>query len=216
MKLNADLGEHEPLARTRALMRLIDMANIACGVHAGSHATMERCVKLALEHGVEIGAHPGLAEKFGRGAAKISPKELEGLIVGQVSELAAIAGARMRHVKLHGALYHAVEQSAVLAKRYVETVRGNFSRCRIVALAGGRVGACCAKSGVKFLPEAFAERGYLDDGTLVPRGKPGDLITSPANVAMRIRALVETGSMAAVSGRMVRIAAATICVHSDT
>jgi UPF0271 protein len=216
MKLNADLGESEPAARTRALMRLIDMANIACGVHAGSPAIMERCVKLALEHRVEIGAHPGLSEKFGRGVAEISPSELERLIVGQVSALAAIAGAKLRHIKLHGALYHAVENSAPLARRYVDTVQKNFPRCAIVTLAGGRVATRCAKLGAKFLPEAFAERGYLDDGTLVPRGKPGDVIADPRIVAMRVRELLETGSVTAISGHAVSIGAATICVHSDT
>ena len=81
-------------------------------VHAGSPAIMERCVKLAIDHRVGIGAHPGLAENFGRGAAEISPSALETLVIGQAGALEAIAGARMRHIKLHGALYHAVEKSA--------------------------------------------------------------------------------------------------------
>jgi UPF0271 protein len=216
MKLNADLGEHEPSARTRALMRLIDIANIACGGHAGSRTTMERCVKLAIEHGVEIGAHPGLGEAFGRGDAAVSPAQLEALVVEQVSVLAEIAGARLRHIKLHGALYHAVEKTAPLARRYVDAVRANFPKCGIVTLAGGRVAARCAKLGVLFLPEAFAERGYLDDGTLVPRGQAGDVITSPRIVAERVRELLETGGLRSVSGRAVSVDAKTLCVHSDT
>jgi UPF0271 protein len=215
MKLNADLGENESPARTRALMRLIDIANIACGIHAGSVATMERCVKLAIENDVAIGAHPGLAGEFGRGVAEIAPPALEKLIVEQVSTLVAIAGGKMRHIKLHGALYHTVEKSTPLARRYVDVVRDNFPRCGIIAFAGGRVAARCGKLGVKFLPEAFAERAYLDDGTLVPRGEPGDVITSPRIVAERVRAIIEGRGVIASSGRMTQIAAKTICVHSD-
>jgi UPF0271 protein len=215
MKLNADLGEHEPPARTRALMRLIDLANIACGVHAGSPVTMERCVKLAIDHGVQVGAHPGVAGNFGRGAVEISAAELEEAIVAQASALKAIAGARMRHIKLHGSLYHAVEKSASLARRYVETVRTHFPCCAIVAFAGGRVIECCGELGVECLGEAFAERGYLDDGMLVPRGQAGDVITSPAAVAARTCELLREGCVTAVSGLSVHVGAGTICVHSD-
>jgi UPF0271 protein len=203
MKLNADLGENEPPARTRALMELIDFANIACGGHAGTPATMEFCVKLALEHGDAIGAHPGLAADFGRGVAKLSPGELETLIVEQMDSLMLVAarhGAVLHHIKLHGALYHATEHSHELALHYVETVRRKFPEQKIVALADGNVIALCRELGVEALSEAFAERGYRADGSLIPRGEPGDLITNPREVAARIPSL--RGD--------------TICVHSDT
>lgn len=216
MLLNADLGEGEPEDRTAELMRVIDLANIACGGHAGNAETMERAVRLAIEHGVKIGAHPGLVDGFGRGAAKISPAGLERLIVEQVGALMEIACGDVRHIKLHGALYHAVETSAELARCYVEVVQRNFPQCAIVTLAGGCVAARCERAGANFLPEAFADRGYLDNGSLVPRGEPGAVIESPSLVAERLRSLLEDGEIESVSGHAVPMNARTVCVHSDT
>jgi UPF0271 protein len=200
MRLNADLGEHEPASRTRALMGLVDMANIACGGHAGSIVTMTRAVRLALAGGVKIGAHPGMAADFGRGEAEISPAELAMLVLQQTAALASIVareGARLHHIKLHGALYHATEKSPTLARAYIQTVEEFFPKLKIVALAGG----CVAKlAGSRAMAEVFAERGYRSDGTLVPRGEPGALISNPREVMERLSAL--RGD--------------TICVHADS
>ncbi len=195
MKLNADLGEHESPARTRALLRLVDLANIACGGHAGDAATMRRTVALARENGVAIGAHPGLAADFGRGAADVTPAALERLVVAQAGALAALAP--LHHIKLHGALYHATERSLPLARRYVAAVRRIFPGVKIVALAGGRVIALAGEDG---LAEVFADRGYRADGSLIPRGEPGDVITRPREIVARLPTL---------RGQ-------TICVHADT
>jgi len=203
MNLNADLGEGEPPARTRALLRLVDLANIACGGHAGTAASMYLAIERAGEEGVKVGAHPGLAEDFGRGSGEVTSEALALLLVQQVGGFAAMcraAGARLHHVKLHGALYHAVEASPELAQVYVETIRGIFPRTAIVALAGGRVVAAAKAAGVRGLAEVFAERGYRADGSLVPRGEAGDLITDPRAVARRIPSL--RGD--------------TICVHADS
>lgn len=196
MKLNADLGENESPSRTRALMRVIDLANVACGGHAGTPRTMERCGRLAREFGVALGAHPGFAAEFGRGAADVSADDLEELVVTQIQALIAISGP-LHHVKLHGALYHATEKSAALARRYVATVRRHFPGLRIVALAGGRVLRLAGEDG---LAEVFAERGYRADGTLIPRGEPGDLLHDPQEVVRRLPAL--RGD--------------TICIHADS
>jgi UPF0271 protein len=200
MILNADLGEHEPPARTRALMRIVDLANIACGGHAGTIATMTRAVRLAKEHGVRMGAHPGLAADFGRGAVKLAPEALALLVLEQTSALGTLAeseGATLHHIKLHGALYHATENSPALARAYVDAARTFFPRLKIVALAGGRVARL---AGDRALAEVFAERGYKPDGTLIPRGEPGDLIRDPREVARRLSAL--RGD--------------TICIHADS
>jgi UPF0271 protein len=200
MTLNADLGEHEPPARTRALMRVVGLANIACGGHAGTIVTMTRAVRLAKEHGVKIGAHPGLATDFGRGAAELTPEALALLVLQQTAALESLAeseGTTLHHIKLHGALYHATENSPALARAYVDAARTFFPRLKIVALAGGRVarfaGGCA-------LAEVFAERGYRPDGRLVPRGEPGDLICDPREVVRRLPAL--RGD--------------TICIHADS
>jgi UPF0271 protein len=203
MKLNADLGEGEPPARTRALLRLVDLANIACGGHAGTAASMYLAIEWAGEEGVKVGAHPGLATDFGRGSGEVTPEMLALLLVQQVGGFAAmcrVAGARLHHVKLHGALYHAVEASPLLAQVYVETMAGIFPRAAIVALAGGRVVAAAKAAGVRALAEVFAERGYRADGSLVPRGEPGDLIADPRVVAKRVPLLHGD----------------TICVHADS
>lgn len=196
MKLNADLGEHESPARTRALMRLIDLANVACGGHAGTARTMARCVRLAREFGVKLGAHPGLETDFGRGVADISPSALERLVRDQIETLAAF-GEPLHHVKLHGALYHATEASPGLARRYVAVIEKHFPGLRIVVLAGGRVARL---AGSRALAEVFAERGYRADGTLIPRGSPGALIHDPREVVRRLSAL---------SGD-------TVCIHADS
>jgi len=198
--LNVDLGEHEPAPRTRALMGLVDMANIACGGHAGSIVTMSNAVRLALASGVKIGAHPGMAAEFGRGKADISPMELATLILQQTAALAAIAareGARLHHIKLHGALYHATEKSPTLARVYIQTIEEFFPKLKIVALAGGRVAKLAGRRAVA---EVFAERGYRPDGSLIPRGEPGDLISDPREVVKRLPAL---------HGE-------TICIHADS
>ncbi|HEY8903786.1 MAG TPA: 5-oxoprolinase subunit PxpA [Chthoniobacterales bacterium] len=200
MILNADLGEHEPASRTRALMRLIDMANIACGGHAGSIVSMTRAVKLALACGVKIGAHPGLAVEFGRGEVAISLADLAMLVLQQTTALAAIAareGARLHHIKLHGALYHATEKSQALAHAYIETVEKFFPKLKVVALAGGRVARL---AGRRAMTEVFAERGYRIDGTLIPRGESGDLIDDPREVVRRLPTLHGD----------------TICIHADS
>lgn len=203
MKLNADLGEHESIARTRALLRIVDLANIACGGHAGTAASMYLTIEQALAAGVRIGAHPGLAENFGRGSATITPEALALLLVQQVGGFAAMcraAGARLHHVKLHGALYHAVEQSPLLARVYVETIGGIFPKTAVIALAGGRVVAEAKAAGVRALAEVFADRGYRPDGTLIPRGESGDLIHDPREVVRRLPEL--RGD--------------TICIHADS
>lgn len=198
--LNADLGEHEPAPRTRALMGLVDMANIACGGHAGSIVTMTNAVRLALAEGVKIGAHPGMAAEFGRGEANISPADLATLILQQTSVLAAIVrreGARLHHIKLHGALYHATEKSPALARAYIQTVEEFFPKLKIVALAGGRVARL---AGSRAVAEVFAERGYRPDGTLIPRSESGALISNPREVVRRLPAL--RGD--------------TVCIHADS
>src|SRR5436309_15056078 len=125
---NCDLGEGEPVARTRALMRWITSANVACGGHAGDLQTMERCVRLARQFKVRLGAHPGPWSRtdLGRGVVRVTPGELELLLIHQVSALDTVArrkGMTLHHIKLHGALYHATETNETLARRYVATVK---------------------------------------------------------------------------------------------
>lgn len=219
--LNCDLGEGEPLSRTRALMRSITSANVACGGHAGDVATMETCVRLAKRYSVRLGAHPGPWSRsdFGRSPGRVTPDELELLLVQQVSALERIArgqGVRLHHVKLHGALYHASENDPELGHRFLKVSRRWWPGCVIYARAGGRVAAHSSRVGVKVWAEVFADRGYRDDGTLVPRNEPGAIMNDVAMVLERVRLLNNSGELRALSGQSLPVVARTICVHADT
>jgi len=219
--LNCDLGEGEPRARTDALMRVITSASVACGGHAGTPASMRRCVRLAKKYGVRLGAHPGPpgTNDFGRGAIEVTPQQLEVWLIEQVGALNRIAhgnGVRLHHIKLHGALYHASETDAKLARCYVETVRCAWPRVKIFARAGGRVAAVARRAGVSVWEEAFLDRGYRDDGTLVPRGDPSALLTAVKDVLARLRRLQTKNELLSISGKVLRLRPRTLCLHSDT
>jgi UPF0271 protein len=215
--LNCDLGEGEPRARTEALMRVITSANVACGGHAGDIASMERCVALAQKCKVRLGAHPGTADRagFGRSEVRITAAELEMLLLQQVGALARIAHARgvnLHHVKLHGALYHATERDERLAKAYVEIVQRWWPGAVVYALADGTV----AKLAKRLVwGEAFLDRNYLDDGTLVPRAESNALLKNVLEVRARAAQLMER-TVLSVSGQVIRVNARTVCVHGDT
>ena len=217
---NCDLGEGEPLARTQALMRWITSANMACGGHAGDVRSMETCVRLAKQFHVKLGAHPGpwSREDFGRGPAAVTADELELLLIQQVSALERIAAAydvKLHHIKLHGALYHASETIPMLASCYLACVRRWWPHCVLYARAGGRLAARAKRAGLQVWQEAFADRGYRDDGSLVPRGESGAIITARDAVVQRVRMLCAQGTVESVSGRRLRVCPDTICLHSD-
>jgi UPF0271 protein len=221
LDLNCDLGEGEPMARTRALMRWITSANVACGGHAGDVESMHRCARLAQEFGVRLGAHPGpwSRDDFGRGTVGVTPEQLELILLHQVSALAHVArglGMPLHHIKLHGALYHASEQSRALARRYGSVVARWWPGVKIYARAGGLVAAAARHAGVEVWEEAFADRAYRDDGTLVSRAEPGALLTSTTAVLAQVKALVRTGAIITLSGRRLAVRARTLCLHSDT
>jgi UPF0271 protein len=221
LELNCDLGEGEPVVRTRALMRWINLANVACGGHAGSVKTMQGCVRLAQQFGVRLGAHPGPWNRgdFGRGAVQLSPGELELLLVQQVGALEQIAraeGARLHHIKLHGALYHASEAVEDLGRCYVEAVARWWPGVKILALAGGSVARLGRKRSVAVWEEAFADRAYRDDGSLVPRGERGALAASIGEVLDRVESMLDRNEVTTISGRRFPLTPKTVCLHSDT
>jgi 5-oxoprolinase (ATP-hydrolysing) subunit A len=219
LDLNCDLGEGESPVRTRALMQVITSANVACGGHAGDVRSMQRCVRLALQYSVRLGAHPGLADGFGRGEVRLGPEALELLVVQQVSSLVTVAqglGAELHHVKLHGSLYHATESDPLLARALVRTMQRWFPRVCLYALAGGRLVCRAREAGVPAWEEGFVDRGYRDDGTLVPRGSPGAVISDVREARRRLREVREGLGVESVSGRRLKLWPQTWCVHSDT
>jgi 5-oxoprolinase (ATP-hydrolysing) subunit A len=203
--LNADLGE---VPGDEALYPLVSSANIACGGHAGDERSMRHAVRRALEHGVSVGSHPSYpdSEGFGRLSIEIDPGSLEAAITEQVGTLARIAaslGAGLSHVKPHGALYNDAARNAGLARTVARAVGRVSADLVLFGLAGSAALDVWREMGFRVAAEGFADRGYRDDGTLVPRSEPGALIIVPAEAAAQAVRL-------ALSGRV-----ETICVHSD-
>lgn len=221
LDINCDLGEGESPARTRALMRLVDSANVACGGHAGDLDSMTRCARLAAEFGIHLGAHPGAPDRttFGRLETHPTPADLSLWIVQQASALARIAdrfGLALHHIKLHGALYHASENDAALARAYVTTVRDYFPGTEIYSLSGGRVARLARKTGLAVREELFADRAYRADGHLVPRGEVGAVLTRARDVTSRLKHWLNSGRMIASDNSELVLAGQTLCIHGDT
>jgi len=218
--LSADLGEGEAPARTRSLMRYLTSANIACGGHAGELKSMSRCVRLAVQENVRIGAHPGdwSRQSFGRGPVSLGAEELSLLLVHQIAALQAIAnleGAQLHHVKLHGTLYHLTEQDAPVRNSYIRTIRDYFPDLVIFCRSNGKVQLAAERAGLTVWPEAFADRGYMPDGNLVDRALPGALLDSERALE-QARSILCGGRVEARDGAKIAIQAKTLCVHSDS
>jgi UPF0271 protein len=219
LDINCDLGEGEPLAKTRDLMRYITSANIACGGHAGNLRSMETCIRLGKRAGVRVGAHPGVASNFGRGSITLSPEEFELLLLQQVGtfeKITAVEGVALHHIKLHGSLYQAADRSPNLARTYLQTVRRFWPRTIIFAKSGGLVHKLSRASRVTVWPEAFLDRSYADDGSLVSRDHPAALITRARAVLDRLDVFKRAGTFSSVNSKSLLISAKTLCLHSDT
>lgn len=212
--LNCDLGENG--SHDAELMPLVSSANIACGGHAGNDVTMADAVALARRHGVAIGAHPGHADRghFGRRELPIAPEEAAALVVRQVSALEDVAGEPPRHVKLHGGLYHQVGRDRALATAVVDVLAARWPRVVVVAFAGSQLVDVAKERGLAVAEEAFIDRAYAADGTLVPRSRPDAMITA-ADAATRAMRLVREGVVTTVDGAETPIRADTLCIHGD-
>lgn len=220
--LNCDIGEDSASVTPReaVLLEYVTTANIACGGHAGDGASMRALVLAAASRGVAVGAHPSYADRagFGRREIGVSAGEIGRLVREQVGALKAIAeecGERVNHVKPHGALYHRAETDQDASDAIVAAVGEVLPQAVVVGIAGGRLVRTASAAGLRAAGEAFADRGYQADGSLVPRGVPGALITDGAEAAARTVSLVTTGTLAAADGTPLRIAADTICIHGD-
>ena len=217
--LNSDIGEGAPW--DDELLRIVSSANIACGGHAGDEETMARTVRSAIANGVAVGAHPGYPDKegFGRESGFMRGDELYESLTAQVTALADIAaelGARLTHVKPHGALYndavHDRELADIIARVTAEAPGGPA----FMGMANTELEAAAQRHGLAFLAEAFIDRAYEADGTLVSRKEPG-AVHEEMNVAttQAVR-LAESGKVTARNGDEVTVRADTLCIHGDT
>lgn len=221
--LNADLGETRdgiPTADDESMFAVISSANVACGGHAGDDASMRASAERAARFGVAIGAHPSYEDRANFGRIRRNPpaSDLRAAVARQLDALEA-AGADLRYVKPHGALYHAVSADPGQAAAVVAAIADHSARLGrplpVLGLPGAIVEAA-ASAGLPFVHEAFLDRGYTPDGGLVPRDRPGALIDDPARVADRALRLVAEGTVDTVEGTRIAVDAASLCLHGDT
>ena len=222
--LNADLGESFgpwPMGQDEALMSNITSANIACGFHGGDPSVMRQTVTAALAHQVAIGAHPGFPDLvgFGRRELHATPSEVEDFVLYQVAALAGIAaahGARLQHVKAHGALYNMAVRDRALADAIARATAAIDRSLILFGLPGSELLRAGERAGLHVASEAFADRAYEPDGTLVSRKRAGSVIHDARTVVARAVAMVTTGRVTAVDGSQLALHADTICLHGDT
>ncbi|QRX84842.1 5-oxoprolinase subunit PxpA [Glaciimonas sp. PAMC28666] len=216
--LNADLGEGG--ANDQALLALISSANIACGWHAGRAGLMQQTVAWAIQYGVAIGAHPSFPDpdNFGRTEMHLPAQEIYSGILYQIGALAAIAeaqGARLRHVKPHGALYNQAARDPTLADAVVAAVRDFDPALALFGLANSALIAAAKRAGLSAIEEVFADRGYSPDGSLVKRGSTGDLIEDEEKALAQTISMVRDSRVQAIDGSWVPLTANTVCLHGD-
>ncbi|WP_328939014.1 LamB/YcsF family protein [Streptomyces tauricus] len=222
--LNADLGEgfgRWHLTDDEQLLSVVTSANVACGFHAGDASTMRRVCDLASERGVRIGAQVSYRDLagFGRRAMDVPPDELAAEVAYQIGALevfARAAGARVAYVKPHGALYNRVVRDEEQARAVVDGVRLADASLPVLGLPGSRFLDVAAEAGLPVVTEAFADRAYTDEGTLVPRGREGAVITRSEDVVERSVGLARSGVVTSHSGRDIAVRARSLCLHGDT
>lgn len=217
--LNADLGEG---AGTDAeLMPIISSANIAAGGHAGDAETIRQTIRLALQHGVRIGVHPGFADPahFGRRRLDLSVADLSAQLHEQVSLFARIAGeegANVAYVKLHGGLANMASEDAALAETALRAVTDILPGLPVLALDNSGQVKAAEVLGLPVIREAYADRGYTLSGMLAPRDEPGAVLTDADAVVAQCLRLAQRGEIVATDGTIVGSAARSICLHGDT
>jgi 5-oxoprolinase (ATP-hydrolysing) subunit A len=222
--LNCDMGEsfgRYSLGDDAAMLDVVTSANIACGLHAGDPAVMQRTVTLAAARRVAIGAHPGYPDLqgFGRREMVLSVDELEASIIYQLGALAAFAavrGAPLVHVKPHGALYNTAARDDVTAMAVARAVAAFDPILIVVTLPGSVLAAAAASLRLQVAREGFADRAYQDDGALVPRARPGAVIDDPEAAADRAVRMVTQGLVTTITGKTIPLRVDTLCVHGDT
>lgn len=216
--LNADLGEG--CASDSALLQLVSSANIACGFHAGDALLMQQCVREALKNGVAIGAHPSFPdrENFGRTAMQLPPETVYAQVLYQIGALVAIVhaqGGELRHVKPHGMLYNQAAKEPPLADAIARAVRDADAGLVLVGLAGSELIRAGQRYQLTTRQEVFADRGYLADGSLVPRSQPGALIESEEQALAQTLEMVQHNRVRSLSGEWAHVKAETVCLHGD-
>jgi UPF0271 protein len=224
MDLNSDLAEgfgRWELSDDEALLRIVTSANVACGYHAGDATVIRQAVEQAAKLGVVVGAQVSYRDLagFGRRFIDVPPTELANDVIYQIGALAGfarVAGTEVGYVKPHGALYNAIVHHADQAAAVVDAVRSYDSSLAVLGLPGSEWLAQAERAGLRVFREAFADRAYTPEGTLVSRREPGAVLHDPAEVADRCLKLAAGEPIKAVDGTDIEIDADSICVHGDS
>ena len=224
MDLNCDLGEgfgRWTLGDDDALLEVVTSANVACGYHAGDAVTMRRVCDQAAREDVAIGAQVGYRDLpgFGRRFIDVDPDELAADVLYQLGALEAfarVAGSRVRYVKPHGALYNAVVRHEAQAEAVVRAVREHDPSLPLLCLPGSVLLRRAAEAGLPVAAEAFADRAYAPDGTLLPRSRPGAVLSDPELVVRRCVAMATGRPVEDVDGGALHLSPDSLCLHGDT
>ena len=222
--LNSDVGEsfgNWQMGDDAAIFRSVSSANVACGFHAGDPSTIAQTCRDAVAAGVTIGAHVGYRDLagFGRRFLDCTPGELADDVLYQLGALQALAraaGAEIRYVKPHGALYNTIVHHEGHAQAVVDAVHSFGTDLPLLLLPGSLALAKAEAAGLRGVAEAFADRAYNPDGTLVSRREPGAVLHNPEVVVANMVRLAQDGELVAVDGSVVKVQAESICVHGDT
>ncbi|MGZ4810985.1 MAG: 5-oxoprolinase subunit PxpA [Thermoanaerobaculia bacterium] len=215
--ISADMGEGVP--DEDQIWPLVDSANVACGGHIGDEESMTIAARTAKQIGVRLGAHPSYPdrENFGRATMVLTSDKLRESLVQQIGALAAVAKREeliLRHVKPHGALYNDAHRDRLLAKTIVDAMTLVDQSLSLVAPDHSEMANAARDRGIDVIREAFADRRYEPDGSLVSRKKPGSLLTI-AEAVLQAEILARDGLVIAADGSQIAIAFDTICIHSD-
>ena len=224
LDLNSDIGESFGaycMGDDEAVMDAVTSANVACGFHAGDPLVMKKTIKNCAAKGVAVGAHPGYPDLvgFGRRNMKCTPEEEYADCLYQIGALSAFCrtnGLALQHVKPHGAMYNQAAKDPGLARAIARAVKDSGENIILMGLANSEFENAAKEMGVPFAAEAFADRGYMPDGSLVPRSQPGAIIHDVEEAAKRVVRMVTEGTVGAVDGTVINFRPQSICMHGDT
>lgn len=221
--LNCDMGEsfgNYKCGLDEEVISYISSANIACGFHASDPLVMSKSVKMAAEHGVKIGAHPGYPDLvgFGRRNMTVAPQEVKAMIQYQIGALMAFCKANgivLQHVKPHGAMYNMAGKDKALSMAICEGICEVDPGLILLGQAGNEMQKAAKETGLKYAKEIFADRAYEEDGSLVARSKPGSMITDEEEAIQRVISMVKYQKVTAITGKEIEVEANSVCVHGD-